>query len=129
MRVLSSDDDEAAVIDVCGDNLNCSHVNDVADCGDEAIFLEPSAAEDLLPEWDSSWDSIFDIGTMTVGTVDVTEGAVDDACQTLAAAVACPGVGHNAHKALRLSLKPKVKAKVKVKAKAKAKAKAKVQNI
>ena len=63
---------------------------------------------------------------MTVCAVDVTEGAVDDACQTLAAAVACPGVDHDAHKALRLSLKPKAKAKAK--GKAKAKAKAKVQN-
>ena len=56
LHVLSSDDAEAAVIDVCGDDLNCRYVNDVPDCGGEAIFLEPSAAEDLLPEWDSSWD-------------------------------------------------------------------------
>ena len=100
--------------DVSGDNLNCSHVNDVADSVVEVIFVEHSSADDLLPEWDSRWDSEFDI--CTVGGMGATEGGVGSACQTLAAEVAFPGVDHNAHKAMRLRQKPKAKATAKAKA-------------
>ena len=53
---VAPDDQIMVLSDVSGDNLNCSHVNDVADSVAEVIFDEHSSADDLLPEWDSRWD-------------------------------------------------------------------------
>ena len=49
---VAPDDQIMVLSDVSGDNLNCSHVNDVADSVVEIILDEDCSANDLLPEWD-----------------------------------------------------------------------------
>ena len=103
--VLLSDDVHNAAEDVFADN---------GPSAPEGVF-DGKTAEDLLPAWDSSWDSSCDV--VTVAGVDASQGISDSTCDgTLAAALACPGVDHQSHKALRLSKKPKAKAAAKAKA-------------